>query len=312
MRSMNIDELDISAFLTWQESLPHPQWALIQDRIESHGEPDRRRKGWEMASRQWLNHLAATLAGEYQVTESDRFLALAPDAETAASLLLFAGGSHDRLLSVLGEVVQFAAPGKQVVVALRGADDYYRYIAPFYDEGHYATSGGIQVREGYPHIVVYGKHLGLLENALAHEMTHAGLHHLSMPQWLEEGLAQMAEHEITGRELLIVDGELAGRHKRFWGKHGLDAFWSGEGFSRPGKMQALSYQLAEILVRLLFEDARPRWFGWVQEPRRRLFAFLRTAANADKGESACREFLGMGRSELAARFLGPGSWAPSS
>lgn len=132
-----------------------------------------------------------------------------------------------------------------------------------------------------------------------------------MPQWLEEGLAQMFEHDMTGRQLLELDAESAGRHRRHWGAHGLDEFWSGEGFSRPGEVQELSYQLAEVLVRLLAEEARPRWFGWVREPRRRFLAFLRGAAAADCGEAACREHLGHGLADLAAKFLGPGSWSPN-
>jgi len=121
----------------------------------------------------------------------------------------------------------------------------------------------------------------------------------------------MAEHEMTGRGLLVVDAKMARRYKQYWGRHGLDAFWRGEGFSRPGNVQELCYQLAEILARLMVEDARPRWFGLVREPRRRFFAFLREAAVADSGESACRKHLGCGLSELAARFLGPGPWSPS-
>jgi hypothetical protein len=126
-----------------------------------------------------------------------------------------------------------------------------------------------------------------------------------MPQWLEEGLAQVFEHDMTGRHLLEVDEEMAARHKRYWGRHGLAAFWSGEAFSRPGKVQELSYQLAEVLVRLLLEDARPGWFGQRKKARQRLMTFLATAAAADWGEAAARDSLGQGLVELAARFLGP-------
>jgi hypothetical protein len=206
-------------------------------------------------------------------------------------------------------VTDFGELGKQVVMVLRNQDDYYRYISLYFPEGEHGGSAGVHIREGYPHVALHGKQMWALENTLAHELTHVSLHHLSMPQWLEEGLAQMFEHDMTGRSLLEVDAEMAGRHKQYWGKHGLCPFWRGEGFSRPGKVQELSYQLAEILVRLLVAESRPRWFGWVREPQRRFFAFLGGANVSDCGEAACREHLGFGLSDLAVKFLGPGSWS---
>jgi len=57
-------------------------------------------------------------------------------------------------------------------------------------------------------------------------------------------------------------------------------------------------------------DARPRWFGWVRRPERQFRAFMQEATTADGGEAACREHLGYGLDDLAARFLGPGKWSP--
>lgn len=108
-----------------------------------------------------------------------------------------------------------------------------------------------------------------------------------------------------------VDEETADRHKRYWREHGLDGFWCGKGFSSSDKAQPLSYELAEILVRLLVDESRPPWFGRAREPQRRFFAFLRAATAADGGEAGSREHLGYGLGDLAARFLGPGSWSPS-
>jgi hypothetical protein len=308
---MSADEIDLSELLTWEEGLPRPQWDLINAWVESRGDPDRKHDAWAAIGRSWLGHLAQALGGAYGTEESDQFLMLAPEPESAASLLRFGAHCKDGLLSVLGSVAEFTAPGKQVVVALRTAEEYYRYISIYYPEGNFGGSAGCHVRVGYPHLVLLGKQLSQLEDTLAHELTHAALHHLSMPLWVEEGLTQMFQHEATGRGLLVVDGEMARRHKRYWGRRGLDKFWRGEGFLHPGRVQELSYQLAEILARLLLEDARPRWFGWVQKPRQRYFAFLRGAAATDCGEAACQEHLGFGLSDLAARYLGAGSWSPT-
>jgi hypothetical protein len=293
--------------------LPRPQWDLIEQWVESCCDPDDRYDTWTATVRQWLAELGPALGDRrYETVESDHFLALAaPEEATGRTLLKFAEHCRAALRSVLGEVADFEGRGKQVVLALHSQDDYYRYISLYFSEGAHGASAGIHIRQDYSHVALHGKQLSTLENTLAHELTHVALHHLSMPQWLEEGLAQMVEHDMTGRSLLEVDAEMAGRHKRYWGKHGLDEFWRGEGFSRPGKVQELSYQLAEILVRLLVEEARPRWFGWGRETQRRFFAFLRGASVSDCGEAACREHLRQGLDAVAGRFLGPGPWSPS-
>src|SRR5262245_13377424 len=125
------DELDISDSLTWEEGLPRPNWDTIQSWVESRPD-DEPEQAWTVAVRQWLSHLVESLAGAYSTGESDEFLILAPDSEIASSLVWFAGKCRTRLQSILGSVAQFAAPGKQVAVAFDSADDYYRYIAPFF------------------------------------------------------------------------------------------------------------------------------------------------------------------------------------
>jgi hypothetical protein len=309
---MSSERLDISDALNWEEGLPRPQWDLIAAWVESRTEPDRQREAWVETTRQWLTHLGQAFGPQYEMAESDEFQVLGPTEESSADALVwFAGKCRERLLSILGGVANFDIPGKQIVIALREQDEYYQYISGFCPEGEQGGSAGMHIREGYPHVVALGWQHWMLENHLAHELTHVALHLREMPQWLEEGLAQMFEHDMTGRGLLQLDSEMAGRHKRYWTKHGLDVFWRGEGFSRPGKVQELSYQLAEILVRLLVEDSRPRWFGLVREPQQRYWRFLHDVAAVDCGQEAAREDLGIELSDLAARFLGAGEWNPS-
>jgi hypothetical protein len=306
---MTLDKLDISDSLTWEEDLPRPQWDLINTWVESQISAHERDVAWAMIGRQWLEKLGPALGRAYRVSESENFLLLAPQNELSGSSLLHFGEKCRQSLSALfDEIVEFNVSGKQVVLALKNGDDYYKYLSSFFPEGHHGGSAGIHIREGYPHIALSGTKLELLENTLAHEMTHASLFYLTLPQWIEEGLAQMFEHDMTSRALLQVNEAMARRHKRYWNKYGLEPFWRGEGFSQTGSVQALCYELAEILVRLLIEEYRPRWFGWNKEPRRRLFAFLREASAADCGQAAARMHLGLGLTEIAAWFLGPGEW----
>ena len=144
---------------------------------------------------------------------------------------------------------------------------------------------------------------------LAHELTHAALSHLRLPQWIEEGLAQIAEHDVTG-EGLSFDFRRVRKQKEHWRTCGLNLFWSGEAFHSSDESQEFGYQFAEILVRLLLEDFRPRWFGFDQRPLESLMAFLKSARQEDAGQAAAQEHLGMTLGQLAARSLGPGSWEP--
>ncbi len=193
---------------------------------------------------------------------------------------------------------------------LQGNAFSYKGIGVISLAGKYGASVGVQIRRGYPHIAMLGSKLFGLEATLAHELTHVALQHLSMPFWLEEGFTQMFEHRLTGRQVLEVGTKLALRHKKNWSRRGLNAFWQGDGFVSPGKIQELSYQLAEILNRLLVAESQPRWFGWVREPQRRFLAFVKNAKAEDCGEAACREHLGYDLGDLAAKFLGPGDWSP--
>jgi hypothetical protein len=307
---MGAEELNTSDAFEWEEGLPRPQWDLVGAMVESGRDPNHWGTAWTAVAWQWLGKLGTAFGRDYHITESDHFLTLASQADgIGGPLLRFAERCRESLLSALPGVAAFPLAGKQVVLALR-RDDYYRYISLYHPEGEHRTSPGIQIREGYSHVALHCRQLGRVEHTLAHELTHAALHHLSMPVWLEEGLAQMFAHNMTGSLLLVVDAEMAGRHKRYWGKHGLDTFWFGESFSRPGMVEELSYQLAEILVRLLVEESRPGWFGWGREAQRRFFTFLQQAGAADCGEAACREHLRFGLGDLAAKFLGPGAWSP--
>src|ERR1051325_143312 len=309
---MTIDDFDITSALTWEDGLPRPQWDLIGSWIETRIPAEQHGDAWIDVGRRWMTQLAAELGRAYRVGESENILSLAAQSEAAMeSLLGFAERCRSALSAVFAEVVDSDVPGKEFVLAFPSPDEYYRYVSAYYGEGEYGGSGGMQIREGYPHIALWGKSLPLVENTLAHELTHAALACLSLPQWIEEGFAQMFEHDMTGRALLVLNEEMAAAHKNHWRENGLDAFWRGEGFHQSGDMQKLSYELAEILIRLLLEEYRPRWFGWQKEPQRRLFAFLRGASADDCGADAAEKHLQTGLGGIASWFLGPGEWNPS-
>lgn len=306
---MAVPRIDISSNFTWEENLPRPQWDILTTWVESRVDNDEQGEAWDEIVRQWFHTLADALDGDYCLHESDQFLLLAPSGSIGGrAILALAKRTRAFLLHSLPGVIHAPGPGKLPLVILADGETYYQYVSVYYGEGHYGSSGGVCIREGYPHIVALGRDMAAVEHTIAHELAHACLTGLGLPLWIEEGLAQIAEHHVTGRGELLLNSDLARQHKRYWRKHGLEVFWRGIGFSRPGKVQELSYQLAETLVRLLCEDYRPQWFGLVRTRHKKLMAFLRDADELDCGQASAEKHLGYGLGTLAAKFLGPGDW----
>ena len=300
---MMVDRLDISDSLGWDEGLPRPRWDELQIRVEAAFGPDDRPAVWTDIARQWLEELRRALVPKYHLAESDHFLLLTwLSDEGAAVLLRFAEKCRRTLMADLPGMAAFELPGKYVVLTFKRPTRYYTYLSAYYPEGRHGGSAGVHVRQGRPHIAMWNSRLLGLESTLAHELTHAALVHLPTPLWVEEGLTQQFQRTLAEKRLLEVTGKMARRHKRYWNTHGLDSFWHGRGFVRPGKVQRLSYELAEVLQRLLAEEHRPRWFGLDKGPPGRLSAFLRAADKRDCGEAAARTHLGFGLADLALRF----------
>ena len=307
------DRLNISDLLDWQDGLPRPHWVELHARIEAAVGPDDRASVWTDIARQWLEALRPALVPKYRLAESDHFLLLTWLSDEGAPVLLrFAEKCRRTLLAELPGLAAFDTPGKQVLIAFKRPTRYYTYLSVYYSDGRHGGSAGVHVRQGRPHIAMWNPRLQGLESTLAHELTHAALCHLKMPLWVEEGLTQKFQRILAEKRLLDVTGKMARKHKTYWNKHGLDSFWRGLGFTRAGKVQRLSYELAEILQRLLDEEHRPRWFGLDKAPPQRLSAFLGAADKSDCGEAAARAHLGFGLADLASRFLGPGPWSPKS
>ena len=305
--------LDLSDCFPCDEGLPRPRWDMVHARVEAAAAPEDRGALWADATRRWLEMLRPALVPKYRLLESEHFQLLTWLAEDpAAALLRFAEKCRRVLLAELPGLAAFDAPGKMAILAFKRPARYYTYLAAFYPEGRYGGSVGVQVRStGRPHVALRGPRLLALQSTLAHELTHAALVHLKMPLWVEEGLTQKFQNVLAGQRPLQITGKTGRQHKRHWTRQGLVPFWTGAGFHKPGRVQRLCYELAEILQALLTSQHQPRWLGMDQGPPRRLAAFLAAADKADCGEAAARAHLGVGLGDLAARFLGPGDWSPA-
>lgn len=198
-------------------------------------------------------------------------------------------------------------------------DDYYHYLSHFSMDGEQPASGGVSIRGGYPHIAIPWRDHSDAAYALVHELTHDCLGHLSLPLWLNEGVAVKLQKAVAPPQLPLGQGEqtslyaaainwnppvmwdeLAERHFSFWSRENIQAFWAGTSFFEPGDASELSYSLAEVLVNLLTEKATRGDFQ----------AFLDAARQDDAGQTAAWDILGLKLGELAGTFLGQGDWQP--
>ena len=308
---MPVNEIDIyRLLLTDEDGLPRPVGDLFESWVSTLASKDRANSAWDTAARHWLAALRTALTPGYHVVESSHFIIMAwQEDKLGKTLLKFAEASRSTLLSSLHGVAAFPNPGKSVIIIFRTIEEYYQYVAWYFAEGEHSISTGIHLRVGYPHTAMFGTKLLAIENTIAHELTHASLHHLSLPTWLEEGLARLFEHQLTGWSSLALTGEIAQEHKHFWNVNELNEFWCGEGFHRSGDAQRMNHQLAQILVRLLADNARPKWFGLVQSPKRRFLSFVKSARIEDCGNQACLDHYGFDLNQLASQFLGDELWS---
>lgn len=305
-----MSQLDISRSLIWHDELPVPNWDVVGRWIERQPEASRA-EHWNDAARQWFEHLSEAAGEDYGYCEGKRTIVFGPMDERLFRNLTSCGDeSQKTLLSLLPGIAEFRTPGKLLVLAWYGREDYYRYVSRFYGEGSFGASAGMHIRDDHPHIALCQVPGDRSIATLAHETTHAALSHLDLPQWIEEGLAQMFENDIAGRAAIMLTPEQGKKHRRYWNRHGLDLFWRGDCFHRSGDAQELSYELAEIFVRLIFSDHRPGWFSAGKQ--KQLMRFLAAAKQADGGRDAALDYLDYDLDTLAEKFLGPIELEPKS
>lgn len=299
------EPFDIARHLTRTNDLPLLDWDAARAWVDAIPEESERARAWGACERAWLEHLRAALGPAYHLRQQGSALLLSTlEARTADATLSYVNRTVKRIVQVLDGIAHVPEWGHHILIVFDDEDTYYRYVALYYPEGgEFARSSGMYLGDGCGHFVTVKADLHGIEPVIAHELTHACLDHLSIPAWLNEGIAVNTERRLCPpARPMLTPQQMHDRHRRFWGPAQIQQFWSGRSFLRADEGNELSYDLARIMVEQLAAD-------W--EPFRR---FAHSADLADAGQAAAAEHLGLRLEAVVTALLEkPDSpdWAPN-
>lgn len=245
-------------------------------------------------ARAWLMHMREACGPEFRLVETEHALILSPlGSRVLRATATFIATTRKRITAVLRDLAAFPEGGKSVLLVLHDEDAYYQYVSAYYpDSGEFSFSSGMFINSSVPHFVVPFAELSAIEAVIAHEMTHSALSHLTLPRWLDEGLAVNTEQRLTGvPRLIYTPQEMHEKHLRYWGAAEMQQFWTGESFFRTDDGNLLSYELARILVAHLSAD-------WDRFAR-----FVIHAQREDGGGLAAREHMSVELGALVCALL---------
>ncbi len=279
---------------------PIPDWSAVQASAPAaDAAPAELDAFWTEQGREWVHLLKRAFGEGYQGYESANFWLVSREpADTCRRLVVWAEQTAAKVKKLLRLDHAGRLFGKCPMVVVHDLDTYHEYFAAYLPDGEYAGSGGVYLNRGYGHFVFSFLDMGQAEAVLAHELTHACVAHLPIPAWLNEGVAQLCEIHVTGRDHARYEEikETLGEH---WTPESIQAFWSGAAFLENDDIgQMHSYHLAKVLTSRLAR--RPDLFH----------DFLHEAHHDDAGAAALRARYQLSPGDLVADYLGDGDWEP--
>ena len=280
-------------------------------RLLGAGHPDAAADAWvhdyfDAAARTWLDALAAALPADYRQSGTADFLLLSAQPPREAALVLLSCTQALRAIRAsLGPLAHDGGYGRHVVLVFASQDDHYAYLSEYARDGEETPmSSGVFINAGYGHFASWHDGLDELEAVVVHELTHALLAHLPMPDWLHEGFAVNVERTLLPRLAdprlaLYRPDEMAARHADWWNATTIQAFWSGAAFHTAGDGVDLAYDLARAITVLA-----------AREDEAAFRAFSAAAHRKDAGRDSALGTLGYPLERLVEAVLGEGDWAP--
>jgi len=287
-------------------TLPVPDWYAMHDGLPDDAEDGLQYAYYDAAAAHWLDVLADALPADYRQTGATDFLLLSTQSAREAALVLRSCTQALRAIKKsLGPLACDSGNGRYIVLVFASQDDYDAYVSQYQGEGEEAPmSSGVFINAGHGHFASWHDGLDELEAVVVHELTHALLAHLPMPEWLHEGFAVNVERTLLPRLAdprlaLYRPDEMAARHADWWNATTIQAFWSGAAFHTVGEGVELAYELAREITALA-----------AREDETAFRAFAAIADGHDAGSAAAIDTLGYPLEHLIEAVLGEGDWAP--
>ncbi|MGO3126869.1 MAG: hypothetical protein ACTIJY_02235 [Luteimonas sp.] len=287
-------------------TLPVPDWQAMDAALPDDANERLLHGYYDAAAAHWLDVLADALPGDYQQTGTTDFLLLSAQSARKSALLLRSCTQALRAIrSSLGPLACDTGCGRHVVLVFASQDDYYAYLSQYPRDGdEVPMSSGVFINAGYGHFASWHDGLDELEEVVVHELTHALLAHLPMPEWLHEGFAVNVERTLLPRLAdprlsLYRPDEMTARHADWWNATTIQMFWSGAAFHTAGEGVELAYELAREITALA-----------AREDEAAFRAFAAIADSDDAGSAAALDALGYPLERLIEAMLGEGDWVP--
>lgn len=208
---------------------PFVDWKALDDWAASAGGEELQQETSALGRRAWLLHLRDALGPHFRLYESDSAYILSPlEIRVSMATADFVARARNRVRRILdGGIARFPDNEKSILLVMDDDDTYYHYVSCYYpDQGEFAFSGGMFIKSGCAHFVTKADHLSNMEPIIAHELTHAALAHLSLPAWLDEGLAVNTERLVIGGSYFCVTRWLEDLWQHRFGKS-CAIFWPG-------------------------------------------------------------------------------------
>jgi hypothetical protein len=285
-----------------EDRFPRRDWSARWAALESLASDEERELSWRRQGEEWLRDVVAVLGNGFHLHDVGGFWVVSDrDPRDLKFIGRILQNARRRILASLEGIAADPLFAQLAVLWLENEDQYYEYIAHYYPEsGEFSVSGGMFLGNDYPHFVFpHYDDVRELEHVMSHELTHAMVNHLSLPLWLNEGMAVTMEESIAGP---VRGGrtipQVLDEHPEFWNADTIQEFWRGDSFARPDEGNKLSYALAQLITLNLGHDY-PRFRD-----------FVLTASVEDSGAAAVRETFEIELGDLVGAVFGEGDWAP--